>query len=193
MIIWHYKHHQNQRYLSKNNLSNNVFIYFFYRKEKETLAKIGKMLQESSIVQRHRRIMLGIHTTFLAWVTEFLGFFTIFLGTFLLGHENNIVNFSLQTLTIVVYFNLLPCIFLLSTPEFKDWAVGSSYYGTFLLLFNWHFKKDSNNEEDHNNALAEGDANEEANAVGVDDQQPANSNDQPVESVVDIEEDGINE
>ena len=147
------------------------------------------MLKYTSIVQRHRRIILSIHITFLAWVIEFVGFFIIFLGTFLLGHENNIVNFSLQTLTIIVYFNLLPCIFLLNTSEFKDLAVGSSRYGECLRLFNCHFKMDSNNEEDHSISPAEGVANEEANQVEVDDQQPANSNNQHVESVADTQED----
>ena len=128
------------------------------RKEKETLVKIGKMLKESSIFRRHRRIMLNIHITFLAWLTEFIGFFVIFLGTFVLGHENNLVNFSLQTVTIFVYFNLLPCVFLMNTPEFKDLVTESPIYEKFLELLSWQYKidtkgkeNDGNNDEDHDN------------------------------------------
>ena len=128
------------------------------RKEKETLVKIGKMLKESSIFRRHRRIMLNIHITFLAWITEFIGFFVIFLGTFVLGHENNLVNFSLQTVTIFVYFNLLPCVFLMNTPEFKDLVTESPIYEKFLELLSWQYKidtkgkeNDGNNDEDHDN------------------------------------------
>ena len=150
------------------------------------------MLRETSVVQRHNRIMLSIHINFLAWVTEFIGFFIIFLGTFLLGHENNIVNFSLQTLTIIIYFNLLPCVFLLNTPEFKDFVIGSSGYVKCLRLFNCHFKMDLDNEPDQNIAVAEGVANEEENPIDVDDQQPAQFNNQGEESVDDIEGDNEN-
>ena len=115
------------------------------------------MLKESSIFRRHRRIMLNIHITFLAWITEFIGFFIIFLGTFVLGHENNLVNFSLQTVTIFVYFNLLPCVFLMNTPEFKDFVTESPIYEKFLQLLSWQYKTDTDGKENDDNNVDDND------------------------------------
>ena len=135
-------------------------LFHLFRKEKETLVKIGKMLKESSIFRRHRRIMLNIHITFLAWITEFIGFFVIFLGTFVLGHENNFVNFSLQTVTIFVYFNLLPCVFLMNTPEFKDFVSESPIYEKFLNVLSWQYKKDIECKENEDNNVEDPDHHE---------------------------------
>ena len=105
--------------------------------------------------------MLNIHITFFAWITEFIGFFFIFLGQFVLGHDNNLINYSLQTLTIMVYFNFLPCIFLLNTDEFKDFMTDNPYYRKFLFLFNWHYKMDSEIEENVNNVAEQQNSNED--------------------------------
>ena len=171
------------------NISIDSFI-FFYRTEKETLKKIGKMLDNSSIFRRHRRIILNIHITFLAWAIEFFGFFLIFLGTFLLGHENNIVNFSLQTLTIVVYFNILPCVFLTNAPEFKNWATENPWYGKFLEVFNCQYTTDSNDDEPQSIVLDAELPNDEENQFDVDNQQPSTPNNQHRDASVDIENNG---
>ena len=106
---------------------------------------------------------MKIHITFLAWITEFIGFFTIFVGTVILGHENNLINFSLQTITIIVYFNMLPCVFLMNTPELKDSISNGIFYEKLLQFFNWHYKSHSENEEnellafeDHNRNIEVG-------------------------------------
>lgn len=117
------------------------------------------MLKESSKFHRHRRIMLNIHITFLAWITELLGFLVIFLGTFVLGHENNFVNYTFQTITIIVYFNLLPCIFFMNTPEFKDFVTESRYYEKFLHLFNWEYKSHPEDQEHASSGLEEDNPN----------------------------------
>ena len=117
------------------------------------------MLKESTKYYRHHRIMMKIHITFLAWLAEFVGFFVIFVGTFVLGHENNLINFSLQTITIIVYFNLLPCVFLMNTPELKDFVSNGTFYEKLLNFFNWHYKSHSENEGNAIPALEEHDDN----------------------------------
>ena len=89
---------------------------------------------------------MKIHITFLAWITEFIGFFVIFVGTFVLGHENNLINFSLQTITIIIHFNLLPCVFLMNTPELKDFVSNGIFYEKLLNFFNWHYESHSESE-----------------------------------------------
>ena len=147
------------------------------------------MLNNSSIVRRHRRIMLNIHITFLAWAIEFFGFFIIFLGTFVLGHENNMVNFSLQTLTIIVYFNILPCVFLTNTSEFKDWAAENPWYEKFLEVFNCQYTNNSNDDENKSTFRDAEVPDDEANPVDVGNQHPPTPNNQHRDSSDDIEND----
>ena len=145
------------------------------------------MLDNSSIFRRHRRIMLNIHITFLAWAIEFFGFFIIFLGTFVLGHENNIVNFSLQTLTIIVYFNILPCVFLANISDSKDWAAESPWYEKFLKMFNCQYMADSNDEENQSSVLDAEMPHDDADQVEDGNQEPSNPNSQRNDSIIDIE------
>ena len=106
------------------------------------------MLNTSSILHRHRRIMLNIHISFLAWMTEVSGFFLLFFGVYVVGHENNLVTYLMQTLTLIVYFNLLPSVLLMNTPEFKDLVSDSQVYERFLNLFNWQYREEPENDEE---------------------------------------------
>ena len=145
------------------------------------------MLNDSSVQRRHQRIMLNIHISFLAWLTEFLGFFLMFLGMYVVGHENNIVTYSMQTLTLIVYFNLLPSVLLMNSSKFKDFASESLLYERFLNLFNWQFSEDLDKEENDDEGGEGEDYNQEANRD--DDQQHAIPNNQSVNPIIDLEND----
>ena len=145
------------------------------------------MLNDSSVQRRHQRIMLNIHISFLAWLTEFLGFFLMFLGMYVVGHENNIVTYSMQALTLIVYFNLLPSVLLMNSSEFKDFASESLLYERFLNLFNWQFREDLDKEENDDEGDEGEDYNQEANRD--DDQQHAIPNNQSVNPIIDLEND----
>ena len=109
--------------------------------------KLRKLLSDSAKAKRHRRNMVNLQITFLAWLIEVGGFLIIFLGTFILGHENNIVNLSMQTFTLVVYFNILPCMFLINDFYFKSKIIESNQYNTFLNIFNCQYTKPRGEEE----------------------------------------------
>ena len=94
-------------------------------------------LNDSHKARRHRRNMLNIQITFLAWLFETIGLFILFLGQFILGHENNIVIFSMQTLSVMIYFNILPSILILNDTNFKNVIVDSQWYDHFLKDFGW--------------------------------------------------------
>ena len=145
------------------------------------------MLNDSSVQRRHQRIMLNIHISFLAWLTEFLGFCLMFLGIYVVGHENNIVTYSMQTLTLIVYFNLLPSVLLMNSSEFKDFASESLLYERFLNLFNWQFSEDLDKEENDDEGGEGEDYNQGTNRY--DDQQHAINNNQPVNPIIDLEND----
>jgi len=94
------------------------------------------LLSKSSKARRHRRNLLNIQITTLAWLVEFLGFYTFLIGSFVLGHTNTSVTFVLQILSAILNFILLPCIFLISSSQFKGMIVESNWYLALVDRFN---------------------------------------------------------
>ena len=134
-----------------------------HRTHKDQLVKLRKLLSESSKSRRHRRNLINIHITILSWLVEFIAFFFVLLGSFILGHDNSIVTLSLQSLTILFYFNILPCIFLINDSDFKGLMAESRWYISFLSLFGWaEFRNEynGNNEADEENEVARNHSNE---------------------------------
>ena len=109
-------------------MSNIPFNLFTFRTHKESILRLKKILSRSSKARRHRRNLLNIQITTLAWFVEFLGFYTFLLGSFILGHTNTYVTFLLQVLTTILNFILLPCIFLINNSQFKAVIVDSNWY-----------------------------------------------------------------
>ena len=99
------------------------------------MAKLSNVLSSSSKSRRHRRNILNIQITILAWLVEFVGFFLIFLGSFILRHQNIIVTLSLQTFTFFLYFVLVPSIFLINDSYLKGVIIESKSYIAFLNIF----------------------------------------------------------
>ena len=133
------------------------------RTEKEQLVKLRKLLSESSESRRHRRNLINIHITILSWLVEFIAFFCVLLGSFILGHDNSIVTLSLQSLTILFYFNVLPCIFLANESDLKGLMADSRLYISALNLFGWadyQTKHNVNIEEEEENQAASNNSNE---------------------------------
>ena len=83
--------------------------------------------------------MINIHITFLAWLVELLGGLTLVVGTHILGHENNIVNFSMHTLGHFINFVILPCIFLINDSDLKGEIIESNWYNTILNICNCQY------------------------------------------------------
>ena len=104
------------------------FINLHFRTHKAAIIKLKKILSKSSKARRHRRNLLNIQITTLAWFIEFLGFYSFLLGSFILGHTNTSVTFLLQVLTTILNFILLPCIFLISSSQFKAIIADSNWY-----------------------------------------------------------------
>ena len=83
------------------------------------MLRLRKVLSDSAKDIRHRRNLINIHITFLGWLVEFKGFFLIMLGSFVLGSRSPLTTLFLQTLTIIIYFNILPLAFLINDPDIK--------------------------------------------------------------------------
>ena len=99
------------------------------------MKKLRNVLSNSWKSRRHRRNILNIQITILAWLVEFIGFFLIFLGSFVLRHQNSIVTLSLQTFTFFLYFVLVPSIFLINDSHLKGVIIESKSYIAFLNIF----------------------------------------------------------
>jgi hypothetical protein len=100
------------------------------------MRKIHKLLTDAAKDARHRRNLISIHITTFGWLVEFFGSFMLILGSFILGHGSSIVTLSLQTVTIFFYFNLLPCVLLINSSEFKEDIANNTYYIEILKFFN---------------------------------------------------------
>ena len=106
------------------------------------MVRLRNLLDDSAKARRHHKNLLNVQVTFLAWFAESIGFLIIFLGTFVLGHENNFVNFCMQTITLFMCFNLLPCIFLIKdSSELKINILDSSWYDNILVMFCCHYNE----------------------------------------------------
>ena len=100
------------------------------------MIKLRKILSDSSKNERHRHNLFNIHITFLGWLVEFVGIFVIILGSFILGHSSPFTTLILQTLTITIYFNILPLVFLINHSDLKSDIADSKYYYRILEFFN---------------------------------------------------------
>ena len=86
--------------------------------------------------------------TVLSWSVEFLGFTIVFIGTHILGHQNNIINLSLQTITNFIYFVLVPLVLIIHESDFKGRIVENPYFDSFLAMVNLKYEDE---DQDHGN------------------------------------------
>ena len=99
------------------------------------MKKLKKLLSVQAKDERHRRHQINIHVAILGWVAEFSGFFIVLLGSYILGHGSVVVTLTLQTLTIFVMFNLVPCVYLINDNNMKARIAESKNYFNFLKFF----------------------------------------------------------
>ena len=139
------------------NSKFRIFLLSFqvisvYREHKDSMVRLRKLLTDSAKAKRHRRKILNVQVTFLAWLVESVGFLVIFLGTFILGHESNTFNFFMQTLTLTIYFNILPCMFLMNDSDIKSIIVTSNFYDTLLTIFHCNYVKSIDIDEENSSS-----------------------------------------
>ena len=122
-----------------NNIDQLISLYLTFFSQEDNIRKVSNTFNDNRMAKRHQRRMVNIQITFLAWVAEILGFFFIVFGTFILGHENNIANYTMQNITVFIYFNILPAILILNNSMYKERILKSKWYGRFLTVFKWQY------------------------------------------------------
>ena len=96
---------------------------------------LRKLLSESARAKRDRRNTLNIMITILAWLVEFIGGLLIVIGSFIFGHKNSTLTLSLQTLTMLFYFTIYPCTYLINDAKLKRKIADSYWYIALVNRF----------------------------------------------------------
>ena len=127
------------------------------------MIKLRKILPDSTKDIRHRHNLINIHIEVLGWLIEFSGAFVVILGSFILGHGSALVTLSLQTLTIIIYFIILPCVFLINIPDVKTRIASSNFYIRIIKFFNLQRKSENEgtDEDGEENTQGRTDDNDE--------------------------------
>ena len=112
----------------------SIEIFSINRVHKETMLKLKNLLSDTNRVLRHQRNVLNLLITMLAWLVELFGGLTLVLGSFIFGHGNSIVTLVLQTLSLLLYFVILPCTFLINVDEWKEAILENKWYHQFIRV-----------------------------------------------------------
>ena len=115
------------------------------------MIKLRKLLSDSSKARRHRRNLLNLQITVLAWIIEFLGVSGFLVGSFIVGHTNTTATFILQTFSAIFNFILLPGVLSISNSDFKAALADSVWYQNWIERFSPMPEHKNENEEDANN------------------------------------------
>ena len=128
------------------------------------MKRLKKTLSASSKSRRHRRNMLNIIVTVLAWVIELFGFLFVFIGTHILGHQNQVVNLLLQTFTNFFYFVLVPSVLLINDTDKKGRFAESEWYVGFLSKINCQYTEQDKDKKEDEGSIADENSIMEADA-----------------------------
>ena len=120
-------------------VSNLRLSIYIFREHKKSMANLRKLIPTSKKALRHRRNLINIQITILSWWIEFLSYSCLFLASYLLGHDNNIINYCMQTIGLVLYFIVLPCIILINDSNVKARMSESPWYIKMLKMFNCQY------------------------------------------------------
>jgi len=101
-----------------------------FRENEESLEKLRQLLTDAHKIRRRRRILLNIHITVIAWLLECLGSISVFLMIFLTP-ENGTTR-GLQLITGVMYFIVVPSVYLMNSSDVKSVIVDNRIYLAFV-------------------------------------------------------------
>lgn len=77
----------------------------------------------------------NIKVTIIVWLVEFLGCMTLALEFFVIGSRSNAITGLLRTLTMLIYFVVMPCTFLINCSEGKNTIVDNNWREALAGIF----------------------------------------------------------
>ena len=97
--------------------------------------KVWSSLSEYSKNRRFQICQVCIKVNFIAWLVEFCGCLTIAIDLLLVGSTYPFASAILRNLTIMCFFILLPCTYLINSSEGINAIVDSTWRDALLRLF----------------------------------------------------------
>ena len=108
------------------------------------MSRLKKMLSEKQKKIRRRNYTLNLQITVLGWMVEIFGFLSCLLGAYILGHDNSIVTSTLQTISMINYYIILPSSILINSEDTKEYILNHESYSKLLR---WFGCESSNNDK----------------------------------------------
>ena len=105
----------------------------FCREHKKSMIDLRDLLNKRSIIRRNRRVLLNIQITILAWSLEMVGSI-IGAMMFWMPIENG-TSRCIQMATGLMYFVMIPSVYLINSTDKKSKIMDSKIYLAFTEMF----------------------------------------------------------
>ena len=106
---------------------------FYIREHEKMMTRLKKLLHTSSKIRRNRRRLLVLQIQIVAWLVEFIaGIVGIIL---IMGPITNLPASVIGVFTSIVYFVLVPSVFLINNEDLKSKIIDNEIYLTITNKF----------------------------------------------------------
>ena len=106
---------------------------FYFREHEKMMIRLKKLLHTSSKIRRNRRRLLVLQIQIIAWLVEFIaGIVGLIL---IMGPITNLPASVIGVFTSIVYFVLVPSVFLINNEDLKSKIIDNEIYLTITNKF----------------------------------------------------------
>ena len=106
---------------------------FYFREHEKMMTRLKKLLSTSSKIRRNRRKLLVLQIQIFAWLVEFIaGIVGLIL---IMGPITKLPANVIGVFTTIVYFVLVPSVFLINNEDLKSKIIDNEIYLTITNKF----------------------------------------------------------
>ena len=106
---------------------------FYFREHEKMMTRLKKLLNTSSKIRRNRRRLLVLQIQIFAWLVEFIaGIVGLIL---IMGPISKLPSSVIGVFTSIVYFVLVPSVFLINNEDLKSKIIDNEIYLTITNKF----------------------------------------------------------
>ena len=129
---------------------------FHFREHEKMMTRLKKLLSTSSKIRRNRRKLLVLQIQIFAWLVEFIaGIVGLIL---IMGPITKLPANVIGVFTTIVYFVLVPSVFLINNEDLKSKIIDNEIY---LTITNKFFSRSINRIDYKQNDLEENETEKE--------------------------------
>ena len=108
-------------------------VFFHFREHEKMMTSLKKLLDTSSKIRRNRRRLLVLQIQIIAWLVEFIaGIVGLIL---IMGPITKLPASVIGVFTSIVYFVLVPSVFLINNEDLKSKIIDNEIYLTITNKF----------------------------------------------------------